>query len=477
MPLDYDTQLLLLIDQVRKGDTTNVALKEKVLEWLRTYGENASSPLRAQAYDVVHKKFGVAITDMAVATVGPRYDPTVPYDGSVIVHPVFPTSGWLGLYLDYTRRHESPDLFHFWVGVSILCGAVKRGVYFEQGYYKVFPNFYIILVAPPGVCKKSTATNIGVEVLQTLPDVNIIREKITPEGLIANLHENIKMQQKGGLVLTPTATGFIHAPELAVFLGKESYNEGIIALLTSLFDCHTKWEYTTRGSGKLALHNLHLTLLGATTPDLMSTVIPNSAFGGGFLSRVVFVVREKTNRCEPFPIIRDPLTRERLVAQLLELSACTGQVVQNAAAAKWCEEWYRMNHQKMQEEMSLSGYYERKQDHLIKLATVLLLSEGKELVITPEVYERALAILEFTEDSMACAFARTQTTSVGRDHERILTQLEKCGGQMKHSELLKKNYGYLSADAFRKAMATLREAGMIAEATGKEHYYTLLKRR
>jgi hypothetical protein len=474
MPLDIDTQLVVLVDQIRKADATNTVLKDKALEWLRTYGDDASAAGRAAACEALHKKFGVSFNEMAQPT---KKAESNNFCG--LIHPVFPKTGWLGLYLDYTRRHESPDLFHFWVGVSVLCGAVRRGVYFEQGYYRVYPNFYVILVAPPGVCKKSTATNIGVEVLQQLPDVNIIREKITPEGLIANLHENIKLQQKvGSLILSPSATGFIHAPELAVFLGRESYNEGIIALLTSLFDCHNKWEYTTRGSGKLALHNLHLVMLGATTPDLMANVIPNSAFGGGFLSRVMFVVREKTNRCEPFPVVRDALTRERLAAQLLEIASLSGQVVQNKEALEWCVEWYGKNHQKMQEEMSLSGYYERKQDHLIKLATALLISDGKELVITPEVYQKALDILDFTEETMSFAFARTQTTLVGRDHERILSQIEKAGGKIRHSDLLKKNYSYLSADAFRKAMGTLREAGMVEEHTqGKAHEYVLLKRR
>lgn len=472
MPLDINVQLTVLTDQVRKADASNTELREKVLEYVRTYGAEASPDTLGQAYDAISKKYGIPIAELSKHG-------KIPEKTQQLVNDVFPKTGWLCDYLDYTRRHESPDLFHFWVGVSVICGAVRRNVYFEQGYYKVYPNFYIILVAPPGVCKKSTATNIGVELLNNMPDVNIVREKITPEGLIANLHENIKLQVKGsgGLVLSPCATAFIHAPELAVFLGRESYNEGIIALLTSLFDCHNKWEYTTRGAGKLALYNLHLTLLGATTPDLMSSVIPDSAFGGGFLSRVVFVVRDKTNRCEPFPVIRDPLEKERLLAKLLGMSATTGQVVQSKAARDWCVEWYTTQHQRMQDDISLSGYYERKQDHLIKLCIVLLLSNGEELIITPEIYQQALAILDYTEGSMPEAFSRAQVTNVGRDHERILRQLDKCGGRMKHSELLKKNYGFLSADAFKKAVGTLREAGMISESTGKVHEYVLIQRR
>jgi len=463
VPLDIDTQLAVLADQIRKADASNVELRDKVMEYLRTYGDLASPEALGQVHDAIYRKYGIVAGAMP---------PPAPSED------VFPKRGWLREYLTYTARHEAPDLFHFWVGVAVICGAVRRNIYFEQGYYRVYPNFYVVLVAPPGACKKSTATNIGVELLGNVPGVNIIREKITPEGLIVNLHENIKLQTKsGGTVLEPSATGFIHAPELAVFLGRQTYNEGIIALLTSLFDCHTKWEYTTRGSGRLTLHNIHITILGATTPDLLTQVIPDSAFGGGFLSRVLFVVRESTDRCEPFPVIRDPLERERLLAKLVAMSAVTGQVVQSDAARAWCVEWYSTQRRQAQDDIALSGYYERKQEHLIKLCMVLLLSYGEELVITPEIYQQALNILNYTEMTMADAFTHVQTTAVGRDHERILRQLASAGGRLRHSELLKRNYGYLSADGFRKAIATLREAGLITEITGKTHEYILLHRR
>lgn len=469
--LTLDEQLMTLCQTVEKAEVITDELRTNTLHYLEQYLHLASPHVRTKTIETVEAKFGVELNKVLGVPKDPIVEP--------LLHPCLPTTGWLGDYLQYTERHEAPDIFHFWVGVSILHAAIRRNIFFEHGYYRLFPNCYVILVAPPGVCKKSTATNIGVEILQEVPDVNIIREKITPEALVSTLGTRMAIQTKGGTQITPSATAFIHAPELAVFLGRETYNEGLIALLTTLFDSHTKWEYTTKASGKSTLHNIHLTLLGATTPDLLSAVIPESAMGGGFLSRTIFAVKENTPRCEPFPRPRDPLLKEKLIAVLSEISLQDGQCVQSPEALAWCEDWYRKQRERVQEEIALSGYYERKQSHLIKLAMTLLVSDRAALIITPEVYERALKLLDFTEVHMSKAFNKVHKTAIGQDHESILDHLARNHGRLTHSALLRKVYNRMDARRFEAALSTLRQAGMVDEIltkTGKGREYVLRRK-
>jgi hypothetical protein len=467
-----DEQMVELCTDLEKGKgPITDDYKAKILAWVEKYGQFASSKNLAHAINLIETKLGVR-PKVGVVDVAPE-----PH-----IDPVFPTSGWLGEYMDYTSSHEAPDLFHFWVGVSVICGAVRRNVYFEQGYYRVYPNIYAILVAPPGVCKKSTAANIGVDILQELPGINIIREKATPESLVKAMLDGTIAQpiSSDGLVMESQATAFIFAPELAVFLGRETYNEGLIGILTTLFDCHNRWESMTVGRGRSLLHNIHLCMLGATTPDLMNKVIPQSAFGGGFLSRIIFAAKSRTPRCVPFPKLRDQLMRERLVAQLVRIAENRGQIVQSKEAEAWAIDWYIKHHKRMQaqDDLTLSGYLERKQDHMIKLCIVLLLSSGQDLILTPELYSQALSILNYTERTMGDAFTSIQTTDVGKDHDRILKLMENNGGRMEHSRLLRRLYGYMDAQGFRKSIGTLKEAGFVEEVlSGKAHEYILLRRR
>jgi len=82
-----------------------------------------------------------------------------------------PKNGWLHEYMSYTSWNEAPAPFHFFVGCAVFGAAMERRVYFNRGYYNLFPNIQLLLVAPTGRCRKSTATNIGVKILQQIPGI------------------------------------------------------------------------------------------------------------------------------------------------------------------------------------------------------------------------------------------------------------------------------------------------------------------
>ena len=89
---------------------------------------------------------------------------------------------FLKAYVDsIAPRGEAPERFHFWCAVHAVGGALRRRVYIDAGNFRWMPNWYIILVAPPGVAKKSTVINIGARLLRTVPGVNIGDKSISSE--------------------------------------------------------------------------------------------------------------------------------------------------------------------------------------------------------------------------------------------------------------------------------------------------------
>lgn len=79
---------------------------------------------------------------------------------------------WLKTYMLYTRDSESPDEFHFWTGVSTIAGALRRRVWIDMRKFLWTPNFYIILVGPPGIVTKSTTTSVGYNLLRHVEGVH-----------------------------------------------------------------------------------------------------------------------------------------------------------------------------------------------------------------------------------------------------------------------------------------------------------------
>jgi hypothetical protein len=49
---------------------------------------------------------------------------------------------------------------------STLAGALRRRVWLDQAYFRWHPNFYIVLVAPPGIVSKSTTAGVGMSLAQ-----------------------------------------------------------------------------------------------------------------------------------------------------------------------------------------------------------------------------------------------------------------------------------------------------------------------
>src|SRR3990167_4389771 len=96
---------------------------------------------------------------------------------------------WIAAYLDYTQHSEAPSKFHFWTAVSTIAGALRKKCWFDMGYFKWSPNFYIILVAPSGVATKSTTMRIGMNFLRRLPDVSMGPNTLTWQSLLPALNE------------------------------------------------------------------------------------------------------------------------------------------------------------------------------------------------------------------------------------------------------------------------------------------------
>jgi len=402
--------------------------------------------------------------------------------------PIAPTTqqripkGWLADYLQYTMNQESPLQFHFWVGVATIAAVLGRRVFFLKGHYDVVANHYIVLVAPSGRCRRSVATGIGARLLDELGnEVNILREKVTPEGLLQYLNDVAAVDQDITTgEIRKTSAAIIHAPELSVFLGKQQYNEGMIALLTTLYDSPIKMDYVTRTKDRITLQNVALSILGSSAPDWMAESLPQVAFGGGFLSRIIFPHRETTDRVIAIPRPPDETLRSKLLQGLREFKNLRGEFQFDHAGREWYVDWYERTKDDIPDDMRLSGYFERKQDHLLRLAMVLNVAGPRDLIFTPGLLQNSLLELESVEPELPRAFRQVGTTQLGRQHERMMSQIERAGGEINHSAWLRMNTSYMDRRMFFEAVTTMKQAGLVLEGVrpdGRTAFYKILREK
>lgn len=340
---------------------------------------------------------------------------------------------WLNAYTDFTAALEAPLNIHFFSGVSAIAGVLRRHVWFDQGMFKWFPNFYIIVVARPGIVNKSTSIGVAMDLLREVPGVHMGPSSITWQGLVMSMGGVTEQVEIGEDLHTQSCLTFA-ASELGTLI--DFRNREMIDVLVDLWDGKTgSWEKMTKMSGTEAIVNPWINVIAGTTPAWLQANVPESAIGGGFTSRCIFVYGSAKRYLVAYPKKHLPKEhfeiRDRLIADLEHMSMLRGEYVLTPEAEEYGQEWYVKLWTETPEHLRdarFEGYVTRKQTHLHKLMMIIAASQRDEMILTKEDFIRAETMLASAEDDMLLVF-----NNIGR-HEASLTMdelvdfLEKKGG-------------------------------------------------
>ena len=318
---------------------------------------------------------------------------------------------WLQAYVDYTSYTEAPTHMHFWSGVSAVAGALRRRVWISQFEFEWYPNFYIILVAPPGVVAKSTTADISMKLLRQVPGIKFGPDITSWPSLIEAFEESTEAfdiaqewHVMSPLTLVSSELGNLVDPN----------DRKLINVLIDLWDGKTgRIKKRTKNAGQNEIENPWINLIACTTPTWIAENVQEHMLGGGFISRCIFVFADKKRKHVPYldEAIPDNVkrTREKLVQDLEKISLLAGEYKISEEARRWGRSWYEQHssaaHAHLEKER-FGGYLARKQTHIHKLAIVLAAANRDELVITAEDLSTAHSMVTDLEAEMAKAFSQ-----------------------------------------------------------------------
>lgn len=345
---------------------------------------------------------------------------------------------WLKSYLEYTKPLESPTNFHIWCGLSIVAATLRRRVWVDIGF-EVYPNLYIVLVSGPGRCRKTSAITTAIKLITHLPDVKFSADATTRESLIRSLKDTEQLITCADGKIRAHSSLTVVSKELSVFLG--TGNHDLLSLLTDLFDAPERWEYKTKNpTGNPprttdTIYNVWLNILGASTPAWLVGSMPLTAIGGGFTSRVIFIVEDNVRHKNAFPRLNKELASS-LMEDLEEISMLSGEIVMTEEAINMFGDWYDKKDDKITD-ARFQGYMERKHVHLMKVATVLSVCDIKSNM-TIEAYHirQATDLLNGIEKNMVRAFGAAGRSPIAPDIDTILTAIKNSGGLIEKTQLL-----------------------------------------
>ena len=380
---------------------------------------------------------------------------------------------WLKGFTDFASVGEAPIKFYFWTGVSTVAGALRRRVWFDMGHFRWTPNFYIILVAPPGVVSKTTTIDIGRRLLVKIPGVNLGPDALTWQSLVQTLGKitEIVLLSDGSKFEMSAIT--IFSGELGTMLDPK--DRPMVDALVALWDARDRFEKTSKTRGDDILVNPWLNIIACTTPSWIAEHMPEYMAGGGLMSRCIFLYSDQKDKFVAYPqLVLPPTfhdTREKLLLDLNEIASLKGPFHMTNEAFHWGEAWYREHWagQGSSSDPQYAGYRARKQTHLHKLAMVMSAAKRSTLEITVEdlvISEAMLLALE--KDSMR-VFSNVGLTQDSRGQNELLEVLRKFGDASKRkvfAHLIK----HLTWAQFERAVESCIKAGEIQQIKVGDDY-------
>ena len=345
---------------------------------------------------------------------------------------------WLKAYVEHTRISEAPDSFHFWTGVATIAGALRRRVWIDELTHQWVPNFYIVLVGPPGVVTKSTTVGLGMRILRKLKGINFGPEATTWQKLTDALQaasETITYTDKKGQILKKEmACITCEVSELGTFFRFD--DDPFMSVLIDLWDGKEKpWSYSTIGRGETIIPNPWLNIIGATTPAWLRQNFPEHMIGGGLTSRTIFVFAEQKRRLIAYPS-QETLpgdyweTERKLAEDLMVIGTLVGEYSLTKEAREWGSAWYAKHWSSTPLHMAserYGGYKARKQGHMHKLAMVLAAAQRSELLIEKEDLEMADKLLGVVEPDMIKVFESIGVVDEVKNVSELLSFVKTYG--------------------------------------------------
>ncbi len=296
------------------------------------------------------------------------------------------------------------------------------------------------------------------------PSINFLQQKGTPEALIQGLNEC--PNEYNGSIIIERSEGIAVVSELSTLIDRNSFQNGMIGLLTDLWDSPKKFVYRTRGRGKETLRNCCLSIFSGSTTQWIKEAVPIVAIGGGFTSRVVFVYQEKPERLVALPEINEAniVLGRKLRFDLNQINRLSGEFHLSKQAKIFFTKDYEEFHgsSPLFDDKTLSGYAGRRHTIMLKLGMIVSASERDTKIIHERDLMIALKMLENIEKTLPRVMQAITSETVGDICEEVL-QFLKQRKLVKRSTVMAKFSNRLSSRELGIIVDTLLEMKVVIQ--------------
>lgn len=339
-------------------------------------------------------------------------------------------------FVEWTGNEQSPEIYRKWSAISLIGAAAERRIFSCALEDKpVYPNLFIMLVGRPGrgkgiintaralsryIKRKNCSADNARKPLFICPD------DITGPAIIDKLADSVWMENLGEGKIEQYSFLTVFAEEMNVFL--KGYETSFLSSLSFFWNCFENFQQNRRtGNIQINIVNPGLNLLIGAQPAMMATILPEVAWGQGFMGRTIMVYSEQEIKPKLFTKTAQEIKDQRgrlklnILQSLSMISGLRGEMHWNAEAAHCLINWVEArNCAPTPRHPKLEDYLPRRIQNVTKLSICMALSRFHEQLpeVQAEDVERALQWLFEAEELMPDVFR----AMVGRSDKDIIEE-------------------------------------------------------
>ncbi len=331
-------------------------------------------------------------------------------------------------FLEFTNHLPSPEIFRRWTAYSIIAGALERRVWTNINGSILYPNLFILLIGPPGT-GKSMAIKEAATLWASTGKLTVGPNAMTKAAFVDQLSGKPKTYLYEGKTVIYNSL-LIAAQEFGTLLPENDTK--FLNVLNDIFDCNKIFEDSTRGGGLIRVDRPHLNLIGGTQPMYLGDLLPESAYGQGFTSRIIMVYSGHRVIKDMFKSSgRDAELEKALRQDLRIVAGLIGGFEWTVEAKEIIEEWNRTSEKDAPSHMKLQNYNTRRVVHAAKLAMTIAVIHKDRLLVNAEDIIEARKQLILAESFMPEIFKEMTSGSDAADlsefHRFVFGYCERKG--------------------------------------------------
>lgn len=379
-------------------------------------------------------------------------------------------NNFIKTYELYASGNEASASYHTWGAFATLSACIGRRIWFDQTYYKVYPNLYIIYVGEPGD-GKSISMAIAKGFAQKM-QVPIAPPSITREALTQLMS---KSNEKSECLQQTTIDNVVHeyshisvfANEITTLLAAGGNPIGFIEFFTDIYADQEVFKVVTKNKGTDFIVGPYVTMLACMTPEQTSSMLKQNIISGGFSRRVIFVYGKRKPKGVPFPKLTEEQkeAKQFLIDHLLKIKEWKGEFQMTPEAKEFFTDWYHKKHFDLNKPNPavIKNWFRSKDVLLLKLSMLIAVSEFSYIrLIELRHLEQGLAMLNTIEPDIGRVFAGAGRNVGAEIAHKVLRSVEEAPGKkMSAKKILALMYNEGNAKEISEALDFLCTTGKL----------------